>query len=64
LDDALDRLARTDPRQAEIVELHHFGGWTLTEVAEMLEVSVSTAKGEWAAGKAWLQREVCRGNER
>lgn len=54
LDEALSKLAQIDPRQSEIVELHHFGGCSLQETADLLELSTSTVKREWAAAKAWL----------
>ena len=50
-----------DPRQSEVVELHHFGGYTLEETARLLDVSLSTAKAEWTFAKAWLHRELSRG---
>ena len=61
LDEALKNLSESDPRQSEIVELHHFGGCTLEETAKILVVSLSTAKAEWRAAKAWLHRELTRG---
>lgn len=60
LDEALQKLAEFDPRQAEIVELHHFGGCSLKETAELLEVSVGTIKADWRMAKAWLHRELTR----
>lgn len=62
LDEALKRLAQLDPRQCEVVELHHFGGFTIAETARILGVSPSTVKGEWATAKAWLHRELSRGD--
>lgn len=55
LDDALHRLARLAPRQAEVIQLRHFGGHTLEEIAEILEVSVSTVKTDHASAKQTLQ---------
>ena len=61
VDAALTRLAEIDPRQARLVELRFFGGLTLEELAEALRVSVATVKRDWAMAKAWLQREMSRG---
>ncbi len=58
LDDALTRLARFDVRQARIVELRFFGGLTFRETAAELDISLSTAKREWAVAKAWLFRAL------
>jgi len=54
LDDALTQLAAFDPHMAQLVELRFFGGRTMDEVAECLEVSKSTAERTWRAAKAWL----------
>lgn len=59
LDDALSTLAEIDPRQSRIVELRFFAGLTHEEIAEVLEVSVSTVKREWRTARLWLYRE-CR----
>ncbi len=61
LHESLKRLAEFDPRQAEIVEMRYFGGYTVEETAELLDVSPSTIKQEFAAAKAWLFRELTRG---
>jgi RNA polymerase sigma factor (TIGR02999 family) len=61
LDDALIELSRRDAQQERIVELRFFGGLTLEETAEVLDVSASTVKREWNMAKAWLTREVGRG---
>jgi RNA polymerase sigma factor (TIGR02999 family) len=54
LDDALRELAQLDERQARIVELRFFGGLTVPQVAEVLEVSSSTVEKEWRRARAWL----------
>jgi len=54
VDDALHELAKRDPRQAKIVELRFFGGLTVEETAELLELSPKTVKRDWAVAKAWL----------
>ena len=61
VDAALNRLAEIDPRQARLVELRFFGGLTVEESAEALRVSLATVKRDWAMAKAWLQREISRG---
>ncbi len=58
LDDALERLARIDPRQARIVELRYFGGLTIEETAGALELSSMTIKREWRTARLWLLREL------
>jgi len=60
LHQALERLSELDSRQAQIVELRHFGGYSVKETAELLEVSPSTVKQEFALAKAWLYRELKR----
>jgi len=57
-DEILDRLEQLDARQARIVELRFFGGLNVEEVAEIMEVSTTTVKREWASAKAWLHREL------
>lgn len=58
LDDALEQLAKLNERQARLVELRFFGGLTLEEAADVLEVGPTTAKGDWAIARAWLAREL------
>ena len=60
LDDALKILAGMDARQSQIVDLRFFGGLSIEEAAEMLEVSPATVKREWATARLWLQRELRR----
>ncbi len=60
LDEALERLAQLDARQARIVECRFFGGMTVEETAETLSVSLATVKREWATARAWLNRELQR----
>lgn len=54
LDAALDRLAVLDPRQAAVVECRYFGGLSVEETAEALDLSASTVKREWRTARAWL----------
>ena len=58
LDTALTKLEALDPGQAEIVELRFFGGLTVEDTAQVLSVSASTVKREWALARAWLRREL------
>jgi RNA polymerase sigma factor (TIGR02999 family) len=58
LDDALTDLARFDPQQARIVELRYFGGLTIEEVAQVLDISPATVKREWHLARTWLHREI------
>ena len=58
LDEALCRLTTTNPRQSQVVELHFFGGLTLEEAADVLQVSRDTVKRDWRFAKLWLLREL------
>ena len=58
LDQALQALEALDERQARIVELRFFGGLTVEETAELLEISPATVKRDWTLAKIWLQREL------
>lgn len=58
LDGALERLAVLDSRQARIVECRFYGGMSIEETAEALEVSAATIKREWTLARAWLNREL------
>jgi RNA polymerase sigma factor (TIGR02999 family) len=58
LDDALGRLAMLDERQSRIVELRFFAGLSVEDTAEVMGISTSTVKREWASARAWLFREV------
>ncbi len=58
LDQALESLARIDPRQSRIVELRFFAGLSIDDTAEVLKISPATVKREWAMAKAWLYREM------
>ncbi|MDZ4657205.1 MAG: ECF-type sigma factor [Bythopirellula sp.] len=60
LHEALKQLAELDSRQAEVVEMRYFGGYSVDETADLLNVSPSTVKQEFAAAKAWLYRELSR----
>ncbi len=58
LDRALDALARIDPRKSRLVELRYFGGLTIDQAAEILQISPGTAKRDWLLAKAWLLAEL------
>ncbi len=58
IDAALTRLDALDRRQAQIVELRFFGGLTVEETAQVLEISNATVKRDWMMAKAWLAREL------
>lgn len=64
LDEALTRLAGLSPRQAQIVELRFFGGLTVEETAQLLEVSPRTIELDWRTARAWLRHELERGDDR
>jgi RNA polymerase sigma-70 factor (ECF subfamily) len=58
LDEALKELSALDARQSRIVELRFFGGLSIEETAEVLELSPATVKREWSTAKAWLHRAL------
>jgi RNA polymerase sigma-70 factor (ECF subfamily) len=60
LDDALQALARIDERQSRVVELRFFGGLSLNEISEVLEIAPATVQRDWTAARAWLHREMSR----
>ena len=60
LDEALNTLAQTDPRKARVVELRFFGGLSVQETAEVLEISEETVTRDWRIAKTWLFRELTR----
>lgn len=61
IDEALTKLAGMDARQARVVEMRYFGGLTIEETAQALEISDATVKREWTLARAWLKRELSRG---
>ncbi len=62
LDDVLKDLARLDGQQGKIVEMRFFGGLSNEEIAEVLGISVSTVKRDWNVAKAWMARQMKRGD--
>jgi RNA polymerase sigma-70 factor (ECF subfamily) len=64
LEEALERLAALDPRKARVVELRFYGGLTVDEVAEVLEISRATVEREWSFARAWLFDAIEGGGSR
>jgi RNA polymerase sigma factor (TIGR02999 family) len=64
LDEALDRLAKLDSQQSQIIELRYFGGLSIEDTSEFLSISPATVKRSWASARAWLLREMSRGEVR
>ena len=62
IDAALTRLAALDERQAKIVEMRYFGGLTIEETAQAVDISEATVKREWTLARAWLRRELAKGS--
>lgn len=60
LDDALTALTAFDPRKGRVVELRFFGGLTLEETGEVLNVSADTVARDWDFAKTWLCRRMAR----
>jgi RNA polymerase sigma factor (TIGR02999 family) len=58
LDRALTELGRIDQQQARIIELRYFGGLSVEETAEALDISTSTVKRDWTVARAWLLRAM------
>ena len=59
--EALEELAKFDTRKSQIVELRFFGGLSIDETAEVLDVSPGTVARDWTMAKAWLRREISPG---
>ena len=58
INEALDRLAALDAEQARLVELHFSGGLTFEEIAELMGLSLRTAKRRWESARAWLTMQI------
>lgn len=58
LDRALEKLTEVDARKARVIELRFFGGLSVDEAAEVLQVSPDTVKRDWRLAKLWLLREL------
>jgi RNA polymerase sigma-70 factor (ECF subfamily) len=61
LNEALERLARLDERQARVVELRYFAGMSVEEVADVLDISTATVKREWSTARLWLAHALTTG---
>jgi RNA polymerase sigma factor (TIGR02999 family) len=58
LDEALNALERIDPRRAQVIELRFFGGLTVEETGQVLQISAQTVMRDWRLARAWLSREL------
>ena len=58
MDEVLERLAKTDPRKVQLIEMRYFGGMTAEESAEVLSLSVHVVRRELRAAQAWLKKEI------
>ncbi|HVF72785.1 MAG TPA: ECF-type sigma factor [Chthoniobacterales bacterium] len=58
LNEVLESLEAVDPRQAQVVELRFFGGLSVPEIGNVLNISPATVKREWSVAKLWLEREL------
>ncbi len=61
LDEAMETLARLDPRKVQVVGMRFFGGLSVEEAAEVLRVSPVTVMRDWSTARAWLYREMAGG---
>jgi DNA-directed RNA polymerase specialized sigma24 family protein len=61
LDEAMNALARLDPRKVQVVEMRFYGGLSVEETAEVLKISPVTVMRDWNSAKAWLYRELTNG---
>ncbi len=60
IDDALQALARMDPRKARVIELRFFGGLSVDDTAEVLKISPQSVMRDWKLAKIWLSRELSK----
>jgi RNA polymerase sigma factor (TIGR02999 family) len=58
VDAALERLAKSEPRQARVVELRYFGGLSVEEIASLLHISARSVKRDWLLARLWLFKEL------
>jgi RNA polymerase sigma factor (TIGR02999 family) len=61
IDEALQRLVALNPRLSQVVECRYFAGYTESETAEVLGISVPTVQRDWVKARAWLHRELGAG---
>jgi RNA polymerase sigma-70 factor (ECF subfamily) len=64
IDDALEALARLDPRKAKVVELRFFGGLEMQEIGEVLGISEVTARRDWSMARSYVLKEMGGGGTR
>ena len=64
LEDALEALAAVNARAAQVVEMRFYGGFSVEETAQGLGISVRTVINDWNTARAWLYREVRKGEQR
>ena len=58
LDEALDALAKIDPRRAQVIELRFFGGLSVEETGQVLRISPQSVMRDWKLARVWLAREL------
>lgn len=63
LNEALEKLEKADPRKAQVVMLRYFAGLSIEETAAAMDLSPATIKNEWMFARAWLHREIAKGDE-
>jgi RNA polymerase sigma factor (TIGR02999 family) len=63
LDEALNALARIDARRAQVIELRFFGGLTVEETSQVLQISAQTVMRDWRLARAWLARELSQSSK-
>ncbi|MCG3127756.1 MAG: hypothetical protein CHACPFDD_02628 [Phycisphaerae bacterium] len=63
LDEALQGLAKLDPRKVDVVECRFFGGMSVEETSHVLNVSVSTVEADWRLARAWLSNALATGSD-
>jgi RNA polymerase sigma factor (TIGR02999 family) len=63
LDEALNALARIDPRRAQVIELRFFGGLTVDETGQVLQISPQTVMRDWKLARVWLARELSQSSK-
>jgi RNA polymerase sigma factor (TIGR02999 family) len=63
LDDALNELAKLNPQQSRIVELRFFGGFSIEETAQVLNLSPTTVKKYWAIARLWLHHQIAKASD-
>ena len=63
LHDALTTLEGVDPRQAKVVELRYFGGFSVEEISDILEMSPRSVKRHWALARIWLLKQMKKAND-